>query len=200
MAFYRRSELSARARRRVAATGEAPGDVLSRMDATASITRTFDIFLSHSYLNKSEILEIVKILEEARLSVYVDWIVDHQRDRLEVTRETAELLRQRMTQCTWMIFAASTSSPTSKWMPWELGFFDGQFFNTAFGDRIFIMPIDDSTPGEYGQEYLELYPAIEKIEAFGRAVTAAVSVNRQGYLPLRDLAVGKTRYRSFGGL
>ncbi len=204
MAFYRRSELRKRARRRLAATGLAPDGVLTWMEERAASTpRTFDIFLSHSYLDASEILEIVKILEEdALLSVYVDWIVDHQLDRSAVTRETAELLRERMTQCEMMIFATSTSSPISKWMPWELGFFDGQSFAAPFADRIFIMPIDDATPGARGQEYLELYPAIEKVSARGRAVTAAVAVDRQRYLPLRDWAVGERKYRPIpvGGL
>lgn len=198
MAFFRQSELRVNGRQRVASSGlPTTDDVFVRMEAAWTPTKEFDVFLSHSYLDQQAILGIVQIFAEAGVSVYVDWIVDHELDRSAVTRDTAELLRQRMTQCKSMIFATSTSSPASKWMPWELGFFDGRF-----GDRISIMPIDDSVPGAYGQEYLGLYPAIQKVNAPGRTLTAAVDVTGDRYLPLAEFAEGSRRYRKapYGGL
>ena len=35
------------------------------------------------------------------------------------------MLRQRMDHCRFLLFATSKASPDSKWMPWELGYFDG---------------------------------------------------------------------------
>ncbi|TGS08549.1 outer membrane beta-barrel protein, partial [Mesorhizobium sp. M1C.F.Ca.ET.187.01.1.1] len=39
-------------------------------------------------------------------------------------RGTAELLRTRMRQSKTLIYVHSNNSPGSRWMPWELGFFD----------------------------------------------------------------------------
>jgi len=121
--------------------------------------KTFDIFLSHSYSDKDSIKAIKQTIEEMSFSVYVDWIHDGQLDRSKVTKESADLLRKRMKQCRTLFFVTSLTSPVSKWMPWELGYFD------AFKQRVAILPIVE-TPAitnEYkGQEYLGLYPYVAK--------------------------------------
>jgi len=118
-----------------------------------SESREYDIFLSHSYLDKDEIVSIISIIEDLGFSVYIDWIEDKQLDRSEVTQETADILRKRMNQCKSLLFATSQNSPDSKWMPWELGYFDG------LKGKVAILPIvDEANQNEYaGQEYLGLY-------------------------------------------
>jgi hypothetical protein len=127
--------------------------------AAAPMSNNYDIFLSHSY-EDAELISGVKILlERDGLSVYVDWIEDAQADRSRVTAATAEMLRKRMKHCRFLLFATSKSSPNSKWMPWELGYFDGLREN-----RVGILPIVQSEGGSFvGQEYIELYPAWEFI-------------------------------------
>lgn len=63
------------------------------------------------------------ILEDLGYSVYVDWN-DNQLDPNNVTPETAKMLRERMKQCKSLIYAFSENASSSKWMPWELGYFD----------------------------------------------------------------------------
>jgi hypothetical protein len=123
--------------------------------AGAPITTNYDIFLSHSY-EDAEVIAGVKILiEQEDLTVYVDWIEDAQADRSQVTASTAHMLRQHMSHCQFLLFASSKASPSSKWMPWELGYFDG-----LRRDRVGILPIVQSAGGSFeGQEYLSLYPA-----------------------------------------
>jgi hypothetical protein len=71
-------------------------------------------------------------------------------------------------------------------MPWELGYFDG----FARQKRISILPIDGSTPGEHGQEYLELYRSIEKVTDHGRTITAAVEPVNRTAVSVRDFVLG----------
>lgn len=123
--------------------------------AAAPMSNNYDIFLSHSYEDAEVIAGVKILLERDGLSVYVDWIEDAQADRSKVTAATAEMLRSRMKHCRFLLFATSKSSPNSKWMPWELGYFDGLREN-----RVGILPIVQSDGGSFaGQEYLGLYPA-----------------------------------------
>jgi TIR domain len=131
-----------------------------RKSAAASATATFDVFLSHSREDAEVIAGVKNLLEASGISVYVDWIDDPQLDRSRVTTATAAQLRKRMRQCKSLIFATSKSSSDSKWMPWELGYFDG--FKPG---HVAILPLV-STPGAgfVGQEYLGLYPYLEEIQ------------------------------------
>jgi len=131
--------------------------------ASAPMSTNFDVFLSHSY-EDSEVIAGVKILiEREGLNVYVDWIEDAQADRSKVTPKTADMLRQRMGHCRFLLFASSKASPNSKWMPWELGYFDGMRHQ-----GVGILPIVQTSGGGFqGQEYLGLYPAYELIDFKG---------------------------------
>jgi hypothetical protein len=61
---------------------------------TFSSQSTFDIFLSHSFLDREEVLGLYYELTSKGFSVYVDWIVDPQLDRSNVTKESASLIRK----------------------------------------------------------------------------------------------------------
>nr|WP_319570087.1 TIR domain-containing protein [uncultured Draconibacterium sp.] len=119
----------------------------------------FDIFLSHSFLDKQEIRGLYLELTNLGYSVYVDWIVDPELDRNNVTKESAELIRRRMKSSKTLLLAVSENAEMSKWMPWELGYVDG---NT---NRCAIIPVSRQTyaPKVFrGKEYLKLYPFIKK--------------------------------------
>jgi len=96
-----------------------------RKSAPASIESNFDILMSHSFEDAEVILGVKILIEGARLRVYVDWIEDGQLNRGKVTKRTAKILRQRMAHCNILLYASSNQSPRSRWMPWELGYFDG---------------------------------------------------------------------------
>ena len=131
-----------------------------RKSATAPMTTPYDVFLSHSYEDAEVIAGVKLLIEHEGLRVYVDWIDDPEADRSKVTASTAEMLRQRMNHCRFLLFATSKASPNSKWMPWELGYFDGMRHG-----RVGILPIVQSAGASFmGQEYLGLYPAWQFID------------------------------------
>jgi len=133
----------------------------------------FDVFLSHSFHDAEVILGVKAIIEAQGKSVYVDWVEDKQLDRKNVTAVTADVLRRRMRSCSSLIYASSSSAETSKWMPWELGYFDGYK-----PGMVSILPLVDRDDAEWkGQEYLGLYPVIDRLEHSG---------SRQPFVVKRD--------------
>lgn len=118
----------------------------------------FDIFLSHASKDEDLILGVKAMMESEGYKVYVDWVEDAQLDRSKVTTETAELLRTRMRQSKSLIWVATEAASESKWMPWELGYFDGYK-----PKQVAILPLVDNAYSAFkGQEYLSLYPIVGK--------------------------------------
>jgi len=154
MTYYTASELRQRAGGLSAGAAQVE---LSRLSKAAA--GDFDVFLSHSFRDAVLILGLKRVLEAAGLSVYVDWIQDPQLDRTKVNATTADHLRERMKRCRSLVYATSQNASTSRWMPWELGFFDG-----AHGpERVAICPIVTGTGSYAGEEYLGLYKTLEKV-------------------------------------
>lgn len=174
MAFYTKEEARAASRGRYA-SAKTDARILEEAASTTRDSERFDIFLSHSSRDAAVVRGIKLIMESQGFTVYVDWIADPELDRSRVTKATALLLRKRMGQCKSLIYAATTNSSSSLWMPWELGYFDG-----LRQSNVAILPLTDH-PGEHfqGQEYLGLYPLVTKgtytngrpevfVEDFGR--------------------------------
>lgn len=120
---------------------------------------SFDIFLCHSYLDGKEVKGLYLDLTRKGYSVYVDWIIDPELDRNNVTKETAELIRKRLRSSKTLLLAFSTNATLSKWVPWELGYVDGRTQNCA------LVPVADTETESYRRvEYLRLYPILERRE------------------------------------
>lgn len=119
--------------------------------------QSFDIFLSHSSLDRGEVLILIELFNKCGYSVYVDWIFDEQLDRNNVTPSTAETLRTRMKQSRGLSYLATSNASQSKWCPWELGYFDAKS-----NSRCCILPVLRESESTFnGQEYLGLYPYLE---------------------------------------
>jgi hypothetical protein len=159
MAFLSQAGMRARGLQ-VLAQQQATGKTARRILAEASTfdpTTTYDIFLSHSSRDKALVLGVKNRLERASFSVYIDWIDDADMDRTAVTPENAERLRWRMRRCSSLLYLATDNASRSKWMPWEVGFFDG----LAEG-VIGILPVLDDPDQEFqGMEFLGLYGVVD---------------------------------------
>lgn len=155
MALLTESEVRSAARHAAWNTNKTTETLLR--EARHTVRTTFDIFLSHSRLDSDIVLGIKVILESMGHSVYVDWIDDPQLDRSRVTPATADRLRTRMRQSQSLFYVHSSNASTSRWMPWELGYFDGFMGNVA------ILPVVASAGQTtfHGEEYLGLYPYVD---------------------------------------
>ena len=119
-------------------------------------TKSYDIFLSHSSNDAALVAGLKLELEDMGYSVYVDWIEDPKLNRAEVTRETALVLQARMKQSKSLLYAFSENAFNSRWMPWELGYFDG------IKGTVAVLPISTTSKGEFqGSEYLGIYYYIQ---------------------------------------
>lgn len=164
MSTFTESRIRRRAQQKVGTSRTAKA-VLTEEVATAKAKTSFDIFLSHSTADAEIILGVKGVLEDYGKSVYVDWLEDPQLDRSNVTPATAEVIRARMRQCESLVYVHSTNSGSSKWMPWELGFFDG------FNGAVAILPVTKVEQYRYeGQEYLGIYPYLDEAPAQGSEV------------------------------
>lgn len=153
--------------------------------------REYDIFLSHSSLDKKLVLTLVDLFNEAGYSVYVDWIEDTQLDRSNVNKDTAQTLRSRMNHSKGLAYVATSNSTNSKWCPWELGYFDGKK-----NSRCCILPIMESK-NFHGQEYLGLYPYLEYAEYSNKNRYEFWVDNQENdeYATLREWLNGKEPYK-----
>ena len=153
-------------------------------------SKTYDTFISHSFKDAGVILGVAETLKRKGQTVYVDWIEDKGLDRTNVTKETADILRRRMRASSSLLYVSSPNASISRWMPWELGYFDGYRPNA-----VSIFPVVQSSDTEWkGQEYLGLYPVVEKLTRHSVADAFVVRDN-QHVLPL-----GELRNRTLGTL
>jgi hypothetical protein len=160
MAYLTRAQAIAAARRAVRSANLAEAEL--RKTAQMPRTQRFDVFLSHSIADAEVVFGVMQLLESDGLSVYVDWIIDPRLDRRAVTPATAAVLRDRMNHCGFLLYASSTVSSNSKWMPWELGYFDG------LRGQVGILPVVDAPSASFaGVEYLGLYPRVELVDLAG---------------------------------
>jgi len=127
-------------------------------ESIADDQRRYDVFLSHRFADR-EMVEALyrRLVDQLGYSVYVDWKVHPELDRSKVDQETAEHFRRVMRRCGCLIFLAGPNAPGSRWMPWELGFFDGRHGARRIG--VYVDAVERFEPGE--QEYLGLYTPID---------------------------------------
>lgn len=112
------------------------------------------VFLSHKH-NESEILnQVVKLLSDLGVTVYLDWLDDEMPS--QTNGETAEKIKSRIIESNKFIFLATDGAISSKWCNWELGYGDAK----KFEKHIAIMPIANDNGEWSGNEYLQIYPSI----------------------------------------
>jgi hypothetical protein len=106
-----------------------------------------------------------------------------------VTVKTAAVLRQRMKACSSLVYAHSSNSTNSAWMPWELGYFDG--FRPH---QVWILPLVSNYDSEFKeQEYLGLYPSVENLGSLaGRTKLGFDKVGRPDHQVLLEKAARGT--------
>ncbi|MCX6319649.1 MAG: TIR domain-containing protein [Bacteroidetes bacterium] len=113
------------------------------------------VFLSHKH-DEGEVLEkSILLLQSLDVRVYIDWL-DEQMP-LTTSRETAELIKVKIKECSKFIFLATSEAVESKWCNWELGFGD----SIKYPNSIAVMPIASDEGNWKGYEYLDIYPIVK---------------------------------------
>lgn len=138
----------------------------------------FDVFLSHCSKDANLVLGIKQLLEDRKLTVYVDWINDPQLDRSQVTPQTAATLRTRMKSCKSLFFVDTDNSVSSKWMPWECGYFDA-----LSNEKVAVIPVRVNAQNSYaGREFLGLYYYITLEDVRGGGLGIWVRQSQTSYI------------------
>jgi hypothetical protein len=126
--------------------------------SVASRNQHFDVFLSHSITDRQLVRGTIELLRRRQLTVYVDWVSDADLERNGEEVETAATVKARMRMCDSLLYLHSEHSRSSRWCPWELGYFDALKHPE---ERVFVFPITPDGESYEGQSYLRLYEALE---------------------------------------
>lgn len=192
MALFNKRDLIARADSELLKSFSSKSASTILESAALQFDRYYDIFLSHSFSDAKVIFGLKKEIEDMGFSVYVDWIEDKQLNRSNVSKKTAEILRNRMVNCKSLFFATSDNSSDSIWMPWELGYFDG------IKGKVAILPITDQVNNRNsysGQEYLGLYSYVTKDYTKGGKLQLWIQDSHEVYISLPSWLEGTKPFK-----
>ena len=133
------------------------------------------IFLSHSTKDTDLLPAVIRLLERHGGQAYVD-----KKDETlppYTSRETAQVLRERIQQSRKFILFTTKNSKGSRWVPWELGVADGY----RRPQNVAILPgVDNSTETAWAeQEYLGIYDRIMHGRIKGRAEPCYMVYNQE---------------------
>jgi len=120
---------------------------------SSPFTKGLSAFLCHSHKDERLVKGLLVIFKEAGVNIYIDW-KDHTMPN-KPNKDTAEKIQKQIKKADIFLFLATANSKASRWCPWEIGYADSSNKN------IYIVPTEDAE-GCYGNEYLELYPNIDK--------------------------------------
>lgn len=122
----------------------------------SALSNEVTIFLSHKHSDVEVLENVISMLKNLGVSVYVDWMDEDMPKYTSGT--TAIKIKQKIRNCKKFILLATEGAIASKWCNWELGYGDAH----KYSDHIAIMPIIDTRGGTFsGNEYLQIYPIIK---------------------------------------
>lgn len=133
----------------------------SRMDKVTMLIKgreafEVSIFLSHSHKDKELVYFLFYIFKRLNVNVYVDWLDSDL--SYPPTGETAIKIKQKIKENKKFILLATNEAIASKWCNWELGLGD----ENRYINDIALLPIADNSGVWKGNEYLQIYPYIDK--------------------------------------
>lgn len=114
------------------------------------------VFISHSHKNEDLVEYLVALLTKLKIEVYVDWMDDEL--SYPPSSKTAIKIRDMINANRKFILLATNEGIASKWCNWELGIGDVY----KYIDHIALLPVADNSGSWIGNEYLRLYPYIDK--------------------------------------
>lgn len=145
-----------------------------------------DVFISHKqedYVMAKSLFEKIKNLG---FEPYLD-IDDEEISRNLSAGALADRIRDKLRHAKSLLFVVTPNSIHSKWMPWELGFFDGRWGQPTIGlymrNPSSDMGLEVDSNGKFTiREYLDFYEKVtdDTLGAFlARATSPAMLANRR---------------------
>lgn len=116
------------------------------------------LFLSHSHSDKAQIEQAKIFFENLGISIYVDWADETMPEKPNSV--TAQKIKDKIVSSDKFVFLATNNAIISKWCNWEIGIADTFKFSKG---KMALLPLADNSGTWNGNEYLQLYPRIEKI-------------------------------------
>lgn len=121
-------------------------------------TSKTSIFLSHSHSDK-DVLEQAKIFfENLGISIYVDW-ADKTMPESPNGVTAQKIKNQIISGNDKFVLMATNNAVASKWCNWEVGIADPFKLHRK---KITLLPLADNSGTWNGNEYLQIYPRIER--------------------------------------
>ena len=129
---------------------ETPDDLIhSIYNSQLEQMKKYDLFLSHSSFDSKLLLSLKSVLNHSNINVYVDWVSDRNALKRELNNaNTAKTIIERLKSSKALLYIHTQASQSSKWTPWELGFFH------ALKGKICIYNPDNIEKAPY----LDIYP------------------------------------------
>jgi len=122
----------------------------SRSPRTTEVT----VFLSHKHEELKELKDVIGLLEDTGVSVYIDWMDEGM--PASTSGATAAKLKKRIVDCRKFVLLATEAAIASEWCNWELGYGDAK----KYIEHIAILPVKNDDRNFTGAEYLQIYPAV----------------------------------------
>ena len=156
MAILTRGQLASIAQNKAGARGLR--GMVNEIRMFPKTTSTTSIFLSHSHSDKDVIEQAKIFFENIGISIYVDWA---DKTMPESTNGvTAQKIKsQIITGNDKFVLLATNNAVASKWCNWEVGIADP--FKLPY-KKIALLPLADNNGTWDGNEYLQIYPRIER--------------------------------------
>ena len=119
---------------------------------------TTSIFLSHSHQDKDVVEQAKIFFENLGISIYVDWADETMPEKPNVNT-AIKIKSQIISKNDKFVLLATNNAVVSKWCNWEVGIADPFKLNNK---KLALLPLADNSGTWNGNEYLQIYPRIEK--------------------------------------
>ena len=132
-------------------------DTLNERRMFSENTSKTSVFLSHSHYDKALIVQAKTFFENLGISIYVDWADETMPEKTNGI--TAQKIKRQIYKNDKFVLLATNSAIASKWCNWEVGIGDSYKLSSR---KIALLPLADNSGIWDGNEYLQIYPRIEK--------------------------------------
>lgn len=158
MAIITRAQFSAEAQSKAGSRGLK--GIVNESRSFSKLGSATSIFLSHSHHDKDVVEQAKIFFENLGITIYVDWADNTMPE--STNGVTAQKIKNKiMIDNDKFVLLGTNNAVLSKWCNWEVGIADP--FKLSY-KKMAILPLADNSGTWNGNEYLQIYPRIEKHE------------------------------------